>query len=663
MRELDLNEVSIRNLFIDGAECTFEVPIYQRNYAWGKDEIEALINDIYDSYKNDKGAYYYIGTLVTYLHDDNVYEVIDGQQRLTTIRIILSVLNEKIKNKLKYRARKKSDKTIENLNNLDSIEEKDFGIAEGLKYAKTAIDSIGNERDKFKEYFLNQVHIIHYRVPRDIDLNHYFEVMNSRGEQLEKHEIVKAQLMQKLDTDYERKLFNKIWEACSIMSVYIQQCFEIAPENVFDNEKFKLKRFDSLKMKETDENESKSIDNSKSIANIIGSSEIDKTVDYKGTKDSFQPIIDFPNFLLIVLKITRMGEKDFVPTDFNLDDKYLLDEFRNARFDSEKTKIFAYNLLKSKFFLDNYVVHHSNEDDSYEYNPWELQYLKKDSQNTYILDNLCENQDAQNKLVHLLSMFEVSFTARQRKNYLFYILCYLLNNDADNASYLNFIDNLSDMYFYNIYLDAYKLNEINTPKPGSFDETILNGKYFNEEVCQKTPANFEAIYGNGSEKTKGIPLFVFNYMDLKIWDLYTHQLRGNNKSKAARIQFFSALGCSDFGLDILNKFYFSRTRRSLEHYYPQAFVEKFGVLSEAQINCFGNFAMISSTANSSGSDWTPKAKLIRYLDLSNKISRIGVASLKFWIMMQMCKDNDEWDFESIKLHQEKMLNILFDRQW
>ena len=48
--------------------------------------------------------------------------------------------------------------------------------------------------DIYKNY-QNKVHIIHYQVPKDIDLNHYFEIMNSRGEQLEKHEIEKARLM------------------------------------------------------------------------------------------------------------------------------------------------------------------------------------------------------------------------------------------------------------------------------------------------------------------------------------------------------------------------------------------------------------------------------------------------------------------------------------
>ena len=135
-----------------------------------------------------------------------------------------------------------------------------------------------------------------------------------------------------------------------------------------------------------------------------------------------------------------------------------------------------------------------------------------------------------------------------------------------------------------------------------------------------------------------------------------------------RKEFFSKLGCSDFGIDIFNRFYFSRTRRSLEHYYPQANINN--DITEDNINCFGNFAMIGSDANSSGSNWTPKTKLLHYLDSSKKIRQVGVASLKFRIMMQMCSDNDEsnsreygqeWIFEDIKKHQNLMLNILFEQ--
>jgi hypothetical protein len=88
-------------------------------------------------------------------------------------------------------------------------------------------------------------------------------------------------------------------------------------------------------------------------------------------------------------------------------------------------------------------------------------------------------------------------------------------------------------------------------------------------------------------------------------------------------------------------------------------------MTEAEINCLGNYAMIGSEVNSSGSDWTPKTKLDHYLDASGKIKQISVASIKFMIMMQKCKDNQfareagqEWIFDDIKAHQAKMIEVL-----
>ena len=188
MKELKnvLEECSINDIYFSnrGASVLYKIPIYQRNYAWEREEINALIKDVYDSLEK---SVYYIGTLVTYKRDENVFEVIDGQQRLTTIYIILKALGlEAISNRLTYSARKVSAETIEKMPEFG--DENDMGILNGYNYAKEALKEIVGEQksdiDKFKDYFLNNVHIIHYRVPKDVDLNHYFEVMNSRGEQL-----------------------------------------------------------------------------------------------------------------------------------------------------------------------------------------------------------------------------------------------------------------------------------------------------------------------------------------------------------------------------------------------------------------------------------------------------------------------------------------------
>ena len=667
---IPLREISIRELFYLGEKCTYEIPVYQRNYAWEKDEISALIHDVDDSFQKNPQQVYYIGTLVTYNKGDRVYEVIDGQQRLTTIFLILSVLTEdKVSNPLTYRARKKADDSLASIPDF-KIDDVDYGIENGYKYAKEELEGIAN--DAFREYFLNKVHIIRYMVPRDIDLNHYFEIMNSRGEQLEKHEIIKAKLMQKLDTDEDRHVFHLIWDCCSEMNVYVQQKSD-DPAKVFGDDLYHFVPSDYSELKEllVSGGGTDAIDKSTSISDIISSTKIkwENLEDNAESKDTFLPIIDFPNFLLIVLKLVRLSEPGFSPVEFNLDDKELLNEFDNASMDSEKIKIFVYTLLKAKFLLDNYIVHHSKEDDTMDSNPWKLQVWHKDRETKKaMLRNLVgdrSQQSLQDRLVHLLSMFEVSFTARQRKNYLLYCLVYLMKADINNFScddYADFLEDLAYRYFNGVYMSREKLSDVNKPTPGSFDEVMLDNGYLNNNpIPTRSPYQFVSIYGDGAAKTKGIPLFIFNYLDYKIWKYYDAEVRDEKLKEGSRDrrEFFDTLGCGDFGLKIFDQFYFSRTRRSLEHYYPQNQATGVdGKLNQDQINCFGNFAMIGSEVNSSASDWSPLTKLDHYLDSSRKISLISVASLKFMIMMQMCKDNQKWDYDDIRYHQEKMLGLL-----
>lgn len=75
-----------------------------------------------------------------------------------------------------------------------------------------------------------------------------------------------------------------------------------------------------------------------------------------------------------------MDQKGFVLSDFILDDKELLDEFKNSLAGAADkayfARQFAFNLLKAKFFLDNYIVHHALDNkETVGDNPWKLQCL------------------------------------------------------------------------------------------------------------------------------------------------------------------------------------------------------------------------------------------------------------------------------------------------
>ena len=151
-----LKECSIKEIYCDnhGAPITYVIPIYQRNYAWERDEICALIKDVHDSMDMGKTVYY-IGTLVTYKRDENKYEVIDGQQRLTTIYLILRALGvQNIYNSLTYSARKASASTIKALSGRgekddlgempDFGEMPDLGIKNGFDFAKAGLDDLSS---------------------------------------------------------------------------------------------------------------------------------------------------------------------------------------------------------------------------------------------------------------------------------------------------------------------------------------------------------------------------------------------------------------------------------------------------------------------------------------------------------------------------------------
>lgn len=663
-----LEECSIEDIYLSnrGTSVLYKIPIYQRNYAWEREEIYDLIKDVYDSLEK---SVYYIGTLVTYKRDENIYEVIDGQQRLTTIYITLKALGiENISNTLTYSARKVSAATIEKMPMFG--DEFDQGIRNGYVYAEEAIRGIVvDKKEKFKKFFLNNVHIIHYRVPKDVDLNHYFEVMNSRGEQLEKYEIVKAKLCEQLigDDDAMEK-FSRIWEACSDMSFYIQQKL---PETTsfFDKTKKSsdIESFDDFPCSNVGSSLSLGMKSISELLNVPVKKTEKKNED--DINDRFQPIIDFPNFLLIVLKITRLrNEESFNPLSFTLDDKELIKEFDKVRLTPEFVKDFAYNLLLAKYFLDNYVIHHTNGEDRVIENPWKLQCYYKEGNR--VKDLYEDDKAQQNEVIQLLSMFEVAFTPKQRKNYLFYCLFHLFE-DCNLDNYVEFLRKLADKYFFDVYLDASKLNEINQPKPNSFDETILNGGELDIEL-NDVERDFNSIYPLG---TCNIPLYIFNYTDYRLWKKYVVELRGNKEKKGSRDReaFFEALGCSDFELEPFNNFYFSRTRKSLEHYYPQAKAGDNLIICTEDINCFGNFAMIGADANSSGSNWNPFYKKSRYLD--DRLNQVSVASLKFRIMLQICQDNYdngiknkekqrdsglEWNVEDMVRHQEDMLEIIMN---
>lgn len=77
-------------------QICYEIPPYQRPYSWGKENVQELLEDLWEAY-SEKDDEYFIGSLITIERKrDRNYEVVDGQQRLTTLNLIFARLRDHI---------------------------------------------------------------------------------------------------------------------------------------------------------------------------------------------------------------------------------------------------------------------------------------------------------------------------------------------------------------------------------------------------------------------------------------------------------------------------------------------------------------------------------------------------------------------------------------
>ena len=337
----DLEELSIAELF--NPDERYTIPIYQRNYAWGATEVEQFIQDIYDAAKLNKenvnankgNLDYYIGSLVVYLRENGSYETIDGQQRHTTLSILLALLNntklddkplpalsKKLAINLHFDSRPKSIRTLNDLyKNETSVEAEEPVMLSASKIAARYFEKEKIDLVVFSDYLFNQVKILRVKVPKDTDLNHYFEIMNNRGEQLEKHEVLKARMMAQYKNDViAQTSFSAIWDACADMHKYVQLGFDAKiRSDMFGSEWSSCPTsFDEVKSCFVEvNNEPEGMLLSDIIDNRKYSASSDVTHEETEKDERFSSVIDFPNFLLQVLRVNNSAE-------VSLDDKRLL---------------------------------------------------------------------------------------------------------------------------------------------------------------------------------------------------------------------------------------------------------------------------------------------------------------------------------------------------
>ncbi len=627
-------ELNVINIF-DNVE--YIIPIYQRNYAWGVKEIEQLLNDIFDCNSNSNQNYY-LGNLIVDKDNNksNTYYVIDGQQRLNTLFLLFKYLYENdnsdkwnlIQNSLKFEARDKSNRTLiedfEELlkyNNLDTFSTE---LINGYKIiknyfesriinCKNFIEEIRNIKKLFLERLKN-IKIIRTQVPEKIDLNYYFEVMNTRGEQLELHEIAKSKIIEQLRSNEDRLIAAKIWDACSQMDTYVQMNFNPDIRNcLFDKkwDKFRFYDFEKLNnlFKNTDENKNKydiksildatnfhttnkntnqtESERLKSIFEELNKQLNNNIHDSKEKEENkrFESIISFPNFLLIVNEVLKKEEDD---NDSSLDDKNLLDNLATYWSNKEKAKLFILSLLKYRFLFDKYIIKREFAKNYKDTGKWSLQKLENND-NSPNYSSTFSNQDDNQRIRALQSVFRITYTSPKTMHWISKVLSKIDINEDKDEILGNKIINI---------LENYACNKI--------DRT-----------------NYKLSSGFGFSR------IIFTYLDyLLIRDGFKDYLKSVN------------FGNFEF-----------QFRNSIEHFSPQTggdFSDKYDVL-----NSFGNLALITVSGNSKFSNMTPNQKI------DNKNESIVKQSPKLMIMAELTKINSgKWNEDMVSKHGNEMFGIL-----
>lgn len=636
----------------------YVIPIYQRNYEWGEPQITQLIQDIVDyiikSKVSESKPKYYIGSLIAYerkLEGSVIYETIDGQQRLTTLTILLNVIKNEYstidlywykKLNLSFDSRKVASNTLSYIFNGQSLDNKECNVAiqQGYYDAKKSLAKILADNsltiEDFCNYFFEKVTILRVLVPEDTDLNHYFEIMNSRGEQLEKHEILKAKMLEILEDDNLKYAFNLIWEATSNMEKYVQYGFSVAQrdelfgKNDWNNLVGKDDVYQKLQIPTANQTTEETLTISQLLVKTAKPiSDNSSTTDE--SPDRFNTIINFANFLLHILRIQTKS-------DIPLDDKRLLelfDPFLKNEDKKEFVKQFGYNLLKSKFYFDKYVIKREFAKGT---DHWSLKRLKwydgnKVSYvNTFDADNAETNDGTNREILMLLSMFHVSNPTLVYKHWLNASLKFVVEYSGTNLAndYKTYLENLAKAFLNDRYL-------ANNQK--DFYEIIYTNKGEQKNFATDIDTN-KLNQGTAVEN------FIFNYLDYLLWQDYRSD-KNYFKIKNEQ-QAFADNRVKDFEYTF---------RSSVEHYYPQHPIDENLILQGQDavwLDNFGNLCLISGSKNSRLSNFMPTAKKDYYT------GSLTIDSIKQRIMMEY----EHWDtngsnnHNEIKEHSEKMTEIL-----
>ena len=227
---IEANKGILKKIFSE--EFWFIVPQYQRPYVWQEENIQELIDDLYYAFENKQNSEYFLGALVlkrTTEKEFREYEILDGQQRLTTLCMMMAVIRDLIKkpqykytlsqmiyqeenellkvpsrNRIKYNTRDKvkdfvKDYIIANGSTrkrdlVNYHEDTNISVSNMAKAISTMHTIFDNKEnlEAFAVFLLNNVLFIYVSTDNTEDAFRLFTILNDRGIPLSNADILKS---------------------------------------------------------------------------------------------------------------------------------------------------------------------------------------------------------------------------------------------------------------------------------------------------------------------------------------------------------------------------------------------------------------------------------------------------------------------------------------
>ncbi|WP_441710852.1 DUF262 domain-containing protein [Helicobacter pylori] len=245
MAEVKPDKKSLKKILVVGNDTYYQIPIYQRPYQWTEENCEKLLDDLFFNYEDDRESDYFCGSLVLIaISEDSkakIYDVVDGQQRLSTFILLAKVLVTLYSERLTEESK---DYLQESLNgrygkkdrlNFNAI---GFNSKKDFQYSLTSFNDALVSNNK-NNYLKNAVCLKNYLKKKEIeDINDFiewlyfkvvfititcpdadkalriFNVLNARGLALSATDIFKGELL-KHTKEHEREEFVSRWNALS----------------------------------------------------------------------------------------------------------------------------------------------------------------------------------------------------------------------------------------------------------------------------------------------------------------------------------------------------------------------------------------------------------------------------------------------------------------